>query len=306
MNTSITNDITDGQVKQVGRFLDDTKDRIIREVIANLDKYGGQRFLENGGEFQTEMIAVAKDLSGGNRFAKEELFSSYGYYSGYEPMDISGQANHLRGIFPGLGYANQCLIHRIISGDRGSDLPAGAEGWFAIPNWMKNPGIFGKNYAEAVQKVFEALGKHCDGGFINYKKESMDLAHFRQSTKVGKIWLEIAKDQGNPDILVIPAQFGLRHRGRSVRLVREIVVGSEFGLGAFAVGCMLLTHPKRLMSMDDLRINLPGDQFSPDALYTFPFAPRFFFRVSDIEFDAVHVSRANSQFGSATGFFSEK
>jgi len=48
------------------------------------------------------------------------------------------------------------------------------------------------------------------------------------------------------DILVVPAQFGLRHRGRSVRRVREVMNANEFGLGVFAIGIMLLTHPERL------------------------------------------------------------
>jgi len=236
-------------------------------------------------------------------FENEEVSSSYGYLSGYKPFGLTGQTNRLRELFSGLGFANQDLLQQIENGQ--VKLPKGAEGWFAIPNWMKNPGIFGETYAEAVQKVLIMIKQARDGKFYNYREGLIDNKHLRQSAKALEAWKQVAEAQGNPDILIVAGQFGLRHRGRSVRRARVVMTSGEFGLGAFAIGCMLLTHPKRLMNYNDLWIDCAGDEFSPDGDGDFSVAP--FFRFDDVKvwFDTRYVDDANDRYGTASGFPSQ-
>src|SRR5262249_26747840 len=103
-------------------------------------------------------------------------------------------------------------------------------------------------------------------------------------------------------ILVVPCQFGLRHRGRSIRRAREAMTPSEFALGAFAAGMMLLTHPERLQHDDDLSIDCPGDKFSGEGSGEFEFAPYFSFRRERVGFDAHWCGIAQDVYGSASAF----
>src|ERR1035438_5864126 len=75
--------------------------------------------------------------------------------------------------------------------------------------------------------------------------------------------------QQGSDILVVAAQAGMLHRGSSARRTRVALAGNEFGLGVFAFGCMLLTHPERLSTGDTLMIDCGGDQYSVRGDYTF-------------------------------------
>ena len=242
-----------------------------------------------------------------DKYKGEEVESSYGYLSGYtKPKGLTQQANDLRALFPGLGFANLDLQKQIEDGKVA--LPTGAEGWPAIPNWMKNPEIFGKTYSEVVQTALNAIKKARQGKFFNYREGQIIEKQLRQSAKSQKFWQDLATAQGNPDILIIAAQFGIRHRGRSDRRALEVIAGTpgEFGLGAFAVGIMILTHPERLMNYDDLWIDCSGDEFDdPSSDVRFDHAPCFGFYGDKVRFDSRHVGSADENGGTASGFVSQ-
>jgi hypothetical protein len=104
----------------------------------------------------------------------------------------------------------------------------------------------------------------------------------------------------------VPAQFGLRHRGRSVRRAREVFNASEFGLDTFAVGIMLLTHPERLQHYDDLWIDCAGDEYDdPGDDGRFSLAPYFCFSCGKVELLARRFDVAGGYCGSASGFVSQ-
>ncbi len=237
-----------------------------------------------------------------HEYSDEEVESSYGYLSGYKPLGIVEQTNRLRELFSGLGYANQELLTQIEKGE--AKLPENAEGWFAIPNWKKNPKIFGSIYSSAVQKILNTLSETRKGRFYNYRDGAIDEKHLRQSAKSEDFWKNLAEAQGDADILLVPAQFGIRHRGRSVRRARVIIgdTAGEAGLGTFAVGSMLLTHPNRLEHYDDLYIDTPGDEFSPVGVGVFSGSPIFYFGDDELRFDTSVVDYANDFYGSASGF----
>jgi hypothetical protein len=243
-----------------------------------------------------------------NKFKKEEVLSKYGYFSGYKPKGLTEQCNRLQVLFCGLGYANVDLLQQIEGGKVGLPKMLKQDGWawFATPNWMKNPKIFGLTYSEAVQKVLGVIKKTRNGDFVNYREGQIDEKHLRQSACTQRFWKELSEDQGNPDILIISAQFGIRHRGRSVRRAHEVFLINEFGLGAFAVGTMLLTHPERLMHHDDLYIDCIDDEFDvPVSDVRFDRSPCFVFRDGEVKFDTRYTCGVNSRCGSASGLVSQ-
>ena len=228
-----------------------------------------------------------------NRFSNEEMSSKYGYLSGYKPKGITEQTNILRQLISGIGFADEKLALR--------PLPENAEGWFAIPKWQS----VAPTYGEAVQKVLDLIKKTRDGMFYSYCEGKLGPKNLRQSEKSAKIFEKLGKEQKDHDILVIPAQFGILHRGRSVRRALEVMNANQFGLGAFAVGIMLLTHPERLQNYNDFYIDCAGDKFSTEIVGAFDCAPVFKFYDDRVMFSTCWVSGTHDDFGSASGFVSQ-
>ena len=305
MSTLTQKVATSGQLRQIIRVAQDAAEKSITEF--GLSKNGAQRVHAHGDDLaetvRTAVIASLNDLSVTDKFKNEEVPSKYGYLSGYKPKGLTEQANRLRELFPGLGFANLDYQKKVESGE--IKLPTGAEGWFAIPNWKKNEKLFGATYSAAVLVVLEAIRKDRNNRFQNYRENQIDEAHLRQSVRSEKFWQVLAEAQGNPDILIVPAQFGKRHAGRSVRRAIEVMDdnGNEFGPGAFAVGIMLLTHPERLQHYDDLWIDCAGDEFDFSASgVRLVGAPYFRFGSDKVGFDTRRVSGPSEFCGSASGF----
>jgi hypothetical protein len=311
MKTLTQTSATDGQIKQLTRAGQDAVEKAIKDF--GLDKDGAQRVHGNpdfAARINEATTTILKDLSVSDKYKSEEVKSNYGYLSGYKPKGLTEQCNRLRKLFPGLGFANLDLLAQIESGK--ADLPKMSKedgwAWFAIPNIWKpcRLAAFGTTYSEALLKVLDTIKQTRNGNFVNYREGQIDEKHLRQSVRTQRFWKELSEAQGNPDILIVYAQFGIRHRGRSVRRAIEVFLGNEFGLGAFAVGIMLLTHPERLMNYDDLWIDCAGDEFDdPDSDVRFGRSPclRFLFLFGDdeVEFSARYVGGASDDYGSASG-----
>lgn len=282
--TMTTQSITSGQRKQIVRLMEDGLDALV------LNKDGAQQLIVRGGDLQTKLKDVLRELAVYGRYADEEVESNYGYPEDYrrgKAHHISNQVGALREYFPELGTADE----EIASGE----LPDGAEGWFAIPRWEK----ISPTYGEAVEKVFAMIASRRQ--FYNWREGQLGPECLRQHERTGMLQTLIAQ-QSEHDILIVPAQFGLRHRGRSVRRAREVFLPNEFGLDAFAVGCMLLTHPERLVSYDDLYIDCAGDEYDLSADGQFDRAPCFVWGGDGVGFGTGWVGNPNSGYGSASGF----
>jgi uncharacterized protein (DUF4415 family) len=288
MTTQSITSITDGQKKQYKRFVEDAGERALAEV--GLDKDGLQKLIERGDEFQTRIITGIRELSVSNQFADEEVESSYDYLSGYQPKPIAEQVKVLRELFPELGSVDEKLAD--------GDLPPNAEGWFAIPRWEK----IAPTYGEAVVKVLDLIKQTRNGKFYNYRDGQLGPQYLRQHERTTAVLKRLGDQQSDHDILVVSAQFGLKHRGRSVRRAREVFNASEFGLGSFQTACMILTHPERLQHYDDLWIDCAGDEFSPDDDRDFSYAPYFEFRDGEVRFDTYWIDYPSDNCGSVSGF----
>ena len=286
---------TEGQVKQLSRVAADAAKKAVKDYV-NLNKESAQQ-LHSNPEFATRVreatILILTEMSNPDQFADEEIKSKYGYLSGYDqPKPFAEQNARLKELFPEeLGKA---AFDTAIEGEV---LPPNAEGRFLIPDWR----LIAKMYPEAVQKVLDKI-KEVRGSLYNYRDGSIDEAHLRQHAKKEEMFRQLAEAQSGHDLRVIAAQFGLRHRGKSVRRARVVMFGGECGLGAFEIGIMLLTHPERLENVDDLWIDCAGDEFSPDGDDDFSKAPYFEFRGDGVKFDTNGVGDANVFCGSASAF----
>ncbi len=237
------------------------------------------------------------ELTASNDFTKfknEEVASNYGYLSGYKPKGTTEQTNRLRELFPGIGFADEKIAE--------GELPKHAEGWFTIPKWQ----TVAPTYGEAVEKVLAMIKNDRGGKFHNYREGQLGPDRLRQSAKSANVFEMLASEQKDHDILVVPAQFGIHRRGRSVRRAREVFASNESGLGAFATSIMLLTHPERLQHYDDLWIDCAGDEYAPGADGVFSHAPFFLFDDGQVKFDDDWVGTAYADGGSVSAFVLEK
>lgn len=231
-------------------------------------------------------------------FINEEVESTSGYISSYKPKTIADQLETLHKLFPELSTADEAITSQ--------ELPRHAEGWFAIPRWEKIADTYDA-YSGAVQKVFNVIGQnHKFHNWIEYvknpDKNDLRIKNLSQVSKTADAFQKFGNEQKDHDILVIPAQFGFRHRGRSARRAREVFTENEFDLGAFEVGIMILTHPERLKNHKVLCIICAGAEFVPDYVGEFLRLGTVPFIGGRIEFCCRSVEDASEYYGSASGF----
>jgi hypothetical protein len=127
-------------------------------------------------------------------------------------------------------------------------------------------------------------------------------AYLRQSERSKLAEKILADQQQGQDFMVVAAQAGMLHRGCSARRARVAMAGNEFGLGAFAVACLLLTHSERLSAEDALMIDCGGDEYSVRGDYTFDRVPLFDYDISGIEFSIFYEDRSRNLWGTPSGF----
>jgi len=224
-----------------------------------------------------------------NQYADEQTKSSYTYPNNYAVKPIAEQIAMLSKLFGLDGTKALAYAEKL------PELPEGAEGYFAILKWQ----AVAKTYGKALEKALTLIAK--GRTLKNWREDELDEKHLRQSERTEQMFAKFCEQQDG-DIIVIPAQFGLRHRGKSVRRAREVFDDNEFGLGAFAVGCMLLTHPEREQVWDQLHIDCGGDEFAPDADGQFVHAPLFHWNGGELHFDTYWARDASKLYGSASGF----
>ncbi|HLD34380.1 MAG TPA: hypothetical protein VJB62_00805 [Patescibacteria group bacterium] len=294
--------VTDGQKKQVKRFAEDAVDRAIAEGL--LDKDGSQKLIENGAKFQAHIIAGIKDLSVSNQFANEEVRSSDTYPKEYKgPKPIADQIKALAKIFD-LDPSQALEFAKNLPA-----LPKGAEGWFAIPSVdalakKHFPEVTDpvQKYCQAVQLVHTKIAT--SRSFYNYREGQITPAQLRVHARTAHA-LDLIAETQKSDILIVAAQLGIRHHGKSVRRAREVFVANEFGLGSLAVGSIVLTHPERLVRWEELDMDCSGDEFSPEADGVFSESPCFVFGDGGVGFGADFVDDPSRGFCSVSGFLSQ-
>ena len=302
MSTSITSiGITDGQRRQVTRMMKDIARHgtglVLEKVETNTD--GWQRLLARGDEMKYAIaeliVAKAREFTVSDQFADEEVESTYGYLSGYtKPVSITDQIDILRGHWPTLNPDG--AIRYMAEVYPKLRLPSWIEGPFALIR----PGFFSNLCGEELEEILKALKKARLGKVINYRKGFGEKQLHQSVNTLAKL-ARIIEQQPGSDIIVVPSQFSIRHRGKSVRRAREVFIGAEFGHGAKDAGTMILTNPIRLPNFDDLWIDCAGDEFSSDADGVFDRAPYWSFYDGYLRLGTGVVDSAVGHYGSVSG-----
>jgi hypothetical protein len=300
MTTLTQKKATDGQKKQLIRMATDAAEKAARGYTdaGYLSKEGAERVKGNPdfvARIHAATVLAFAELSRNDKFKAEEVKSSYDYLSGYKPKQLADQVAHLKGLYTELKDAEVT--------DPG-ELPKGAEGRFALPNIWKDGLLLTGNYNDNVVDVLGRISRDRNGKFYNYRDDQLGPDRLRQSAATEAAMRKLSEEQGHPDILVIAAQFGKEHRGRSVPRALEVMIDQrQYGLGTFAIGVMLLTHPERLQHYDDLWIDCAGDEFDdPVSDVRFGHAPFFGVYDGEVWFGARLVGDAHGHFGSVSGF----
>lgn len=269
---------------------------------SKLDDSRAQRLNERGGELQDGIAKLIAELSQSDRYADEEVRSSYTYPKEYKgPKPIVDQIKAVATIF-GLDPTQALEYAKNLPA-----LPEGAEGWFAVPSvdaiavkYFPEVTDPADKYCRAVQLVHTKIGE--SRSFYNYRDGQITPAQLRVSARTAHA-LDLVAEKQPGDILIIAAQLGLRHRGRSVRRAREVFVQNEFGLTSLAVGSIVLVHPERLVRWEELDMDCSGDEFDdPDGDGRFSHAPVFYFSDGEAKFGTYWFDYAHGYYGSVSGF----
>jgi hypothetical protein len=261
-------------------------------VIEQLDRQSAQSVLDMGRKLKAEVtervVEIVHRHTTSDKFKDEEVGSDRVYPPTYRVRPLEAQVTELKKLFHGLGNCHERLSRK--------PLPEGAEAWFAIPRWQ----AVAPTYSEAVERVLEVLSarRKVSNRIIGKLGEK----YLRESERTKLAEKILGEQQEGSEILVVGAQAGMLHRGSSARRTRVSMAGNEFGLGVFAIGCMLLTHPERLSTGDTLMIDCSGDEYSVRADYTFDRVPLFDYDIGGIEFSIFYEDRARNLWGTPTGF----
>lgn len=234
---------TSDQVNEINSLIDEAAQQIKEQwpvmVIASRENTGN--VANNRDELIEAIVEVAiqkiEIFSGMDLHSEEKLalLGTYGFrgYNG-NPRTVADQIEQLAKVFPGLDYT---LPPEVI-------VPEEAEGNFVIPKWNK----VGRTYGAALQVIFGSLGKR-----KKYPLELLDEYLTAEFWNKRGEWVEktrtslkLLSDKSSSDIIVVPAQFGLRHLGKSPDGALCEMSDNEFALDPFAISCMLHTHPERM------------------------------------------------------------
>ena len=289
MNALTQQATTEGQFEQTTRVVVDA----VRKAMKPLGKEAAQRVHSRGNELAAGIAKLVTELSVSDQYADEEVETSYNYPPQYRVKPLAEQIQTLAKLFSLNG------AKALVYAEHLPELPEGAEGWFAVPRFE----AVGNTYGDAVEKVIGLIAK--SRKLKNWREGQLHERYLRQSERTQWMMAKLVEGQEG-DILVIPAQFGFRHRGKSVRRARETFYDNEFGLGSFTVGAMLLTHPEREVEWEHLHIDCSGDEYSPGADGRFVYAPIFYWRDSELHFNGYWTIDANERCGSASGFLPQE
>jgi hypothetical protein len=288
----LSGNTTEQQNRMLQQFLGDAIQEAYRTAIEQLDQQSAQAVLDMNRKLKTEVanrvVEIIHRLTMSDKFKDEEVGSNRVYPPAYRVRPVEAQVTELKKLFPALGSCQERLARKT--------LPQGAEAWFAIPRWQ----ALAPTYNQAVALLIEVLAtKRKLSNRIVGKLSEQFLRQSERSKLAEKILAD--QQQGN-DLLVVAAQAGMLHRGSSARRTRVAMAGNEFGLGVFAFGCMLLTHPERLSTGDTLMIDCSGDEYSARGDYTFDRVPLFDYDMAGIELSIFYEDRARNLWGTPTGF----
>jgi len=236
--------------------------------------------------------------------AQSQKESEYGYPEGWHLKPLDVQAAILKEYFPGLDTSHVHELAGRYMRDGRLDLPEGMDGLAVIPKLspiayhLEAPRCFGEEwpvYNRAMRRLLEVMGKAIPN-FRDLSHGQVSKRQLRRDEKTVKSYEAMSDLPG--EVMVLAVQTGLRYRGKSPEYVWDLLEEGEFGLDAFAVGCIILTHPERLVSRDDLAIDCPGSVLYPEGRMCG--VPCWSFHDGEVRFNLHHLDHASAYYGSAS------
>lgn len=288
----LSGNTTSQQNDLLKQSLGDAVNQAYMTAIEQLDRQSAQIVLDMDKKLKREVAETVVEIihrhTESDKYKEEQVGSERVYPVTYRVRPVEAQVTELRKLFPSLSGCMEKIGRRPV--------PEGAEAWFAIPRWQ----ALASTYNEAVEILLGVLATKRK--FSNRIIGRIGPTYLRQSERSKLAEKILADQQQGCDLLVVAAQAGMLHRGCSARRTRVAMAGNEFGMGVFAFGCMLLTHPERLSTGDTLMIDCGGDEYSMRGDYTFDRVPLFDYDISGIEFSIFYEDRARNLWGTPTGF----
>ena len=168
-----------------------------------------------------------------SQFAGEEMEPGYGYLSGYKLKGITEQTSILRQLFPGVASRFFLCRREAATAQCRRTSKGGSPSRSGRPSPRPTAKPWRRCSRRSTRRARSRTGAKADWAPTTSR-----------SARTSDAFETLAKQQKDHEIRVVAAQFGLRHRGRSVRGARECLRVNEVGRGACAVGIMLLSPPR--------------------------------------------------------------
>jgi len=272
---------------------------------ALLGNMRAEQLKRNSDELQVRVLELIEELSASNRYSAERIGSTHTYPQECRP--IEEQIMSLAKLF-GLDPRDALTYAKTLP-----KLPEGAEGHFAYVSFeevakMHFPDISHTpaQYCQFQNLIIQMLSK--SRRFFNYYKEAeINPASLRMQAHTAWAHSLLQREQKG-GILIVAGQLGLLHRGCSDRLSLEVIVNTpgEFAFDGIMGGCVLITHPERLWSQEDLGMSCPGAEFKPKRSIRpgFSRVPFFNFHSGELMFGAHGDDNFLPDNGAASGFLS--
>jgi hypothetical protein len=288
----LSGNTTAAQNAQLQEFLASAVQTAYLAAIEQLDRHSAQTVLEMGKKLKAEVansvVEIIHRHTASDKFKDEEVGSNRTYPSTYKVRPVEAQVTELRSSFRRWAVA--------------------WKSWRASRCWRALRLVCHSALAGAGAHLQRSRGDGAGAFWATRRKFQNRIigrlgpTYLRQSERSKLAEKILADQQQGHDILVVAAQAGMLHRGCSARRARVAMAGNEFGLGTFAVACMLLTHPERLSAEETLMIDCGGDEYSVRGDYTFDRVPLFDYDISGIEFSIFYEDRSRNLWGTPTGF----
>ena len=222
------------------------------------------------------------------------------YPKGYKPLPVREQTKILCEYF-GIDVPSMLPFKNI-------KVHPESDGLYVIPK----PSFVAKHLRVRPQDPYKNWGRltedgplaalESQGNFKNWRKGEMTNKYIKLLDSTKKALQQLEEDQEG-DFLVISAQTGKKHTGKSVQDVRNSLNdGKEWLLPAYCVGWMLFTNPHRLTAWEDLAIDCAGDEYSYGADDEFGYCLYFNWYEDEVHVDGSWVEYARESFGSASAF----
>ena len=195
-----------------------------------------------------------------NAFEGQETSSAVGYSCQYEgPRPIVEQIQALAeafGLDPSKALAYAAKL---------PPLPEGAEGWFAVINDLCE----GETHQQVAAKVLQKLTEKKIYGPWTVS----DTFGLALTLKTYAFFDGLVDRQQRSDIIVVAAQLGARHAGRSANRAEAMMIESEYGLTVAQVGSIVLNHPGLVHGRQALDLVCLGDTCPSRVLADTPSVP---------------------------------